>query len=30
MRGTRAMFIIYMTGIVAGMDYAIAVGILGR
>jgi hypothetical protein len=30
MRGTRAMFIIYLTGITAGLAYAIAVGIVGR
>jgi hypothetical protein len=30
MRGVRVMFIIYVTGIVAGLAYAIAVGIIGR
>ena len=30
MRGTRAMFIIYLTGIAVGLAYAIAVGIVGR
>jgi hypothetical protein len=29
MTGTRIMFIIYMVGIVAGLAYAITVGILG-
>jgi hypothetical protein len=30
MRGTRTMFIIYLTGIVGGLAYAIAVGIIGH
>jgi hypothetical protein len=30
MRGTRAMFIIYLTAIVAGLAYAFTVGILGH
>jgi hypothetical protein len=30
MRGTRIMFIIYLTGIGAGLAYAIAVGIVGH
>jgi hypothetical protein len=30
MRGTQAMFIIYLTAIVAGLSYAIAVGIVGH
>jgi hypothetical protein len=30
MRGTRTMFIIYLTGIVSGLAYAIAVGIIGH
>jgi hypothetical protein len=30
MRGIRAMFIIYLTGIVAGLAYAIGVGIVGH
>jgi hypothetical protein len=30
MRGTRAMFIIYLIGIAAGLTYAIAVGIVGQ
>jgi hypothetical protein len=30
MRGTRAMFIIYLTGIVAGLAYAITIGIVGH
>jgi hypothetical protein len=30
MRGTKAMFIIYLTGIAAGLTYAIAVGIVGH
>ncbi len=30
MRGTRAMFIIYLTGITAGLAFAIFVGIAGR
>ena len=30
MRGTRALFIIYLTGIASGLAYAIAVGIIGH
>jgi hypothetical protein len=30
MRGVRAMFIIYLTAITAGLAYAIAVGIVGH
>ena len=30
MRGTRAMFIIYLTAIVAGLAYAIGVGLVGH
>jgi hypothetical protein len=30
MRGTLVMFIIYLTGIAAGLAYAIAVGIVGH
>jgi hypothetical protein len=30
MRGTRIMFIIYLTGIAAGLAYAIAVGLVGH
>jgi hypothetical protein len=30
MRGTRSLFIIYLTGIVLGLAYAIAVGIIGH
>jgi hypothetical protein len=30
MRGTRVMFIIYLTGIAGGLAYAIAVGIVGH
>jgi hypothetical protein len=30
MRGTRTMFIIYLSGIVAGLAYAIAVGVVGH
>jgi hypothetical protein len=30
MRGTQIMFIIYLTGIAAGLAYAIAVGVIGR
>jgi hypothetical protein len=30
MRGTRTMFIIYLVGIVAGLAYAIAVGVVGH
>ena len=30
MRGTKAMFIIYLAGIAAGLIYAIAVGIVGH
>jgi hypothetical protein len=30
MRGTRTMFIIYLAGIVGGLAYAIAVGIVGH
>jgi hypothetical protein len=29
MRGVRTMFIIYLVGIVSGLVYAIAVGVLG-
>jgi hypothetical protein len=30
MRGTRAMFIVYLVGIAAGLAYAIAVGVVGH
>jgi hypothetical protein len=30
MRGTRIMFIIYLTAITAGLAYAVATGIAGR
>ena len=30
MRGTRAMFIIYLTAIAGGLAYAISVGIVGH
>jgi hypothetical protein len=30
MRGTRAMFIIYLSAIVAGLAYAIGVGVVGH
>jgi hypothetical protein len=30
MRGIRTMFIIYLTGIVGGLAYAIAIGIVGH
>jgi hypothetical protein len=30
MRGTQAMFIIYLTAIIAGLAYAITIGILGH
>jgi hypothetical protein len=30
MGGTRAMFIIYLTFIIAGLAYAIGLGIVGR
>jgi hypothetical protein len=30
MRGTRTMFIIYLTAIIAGLAYAITVGIVGH
>jgi hypothetical protein len=30
MRGTRTMFIIYLAGIVAGLAYAITIGIVGH
>jgi hypothetical protein len=30
MRGTRAMFIIYLAAIVAGLAYAIGVGVVGH
>ena len=30
MRGVRIMFIIYLTGILAGLAYAIAVGVVGH
>jgi hypothetical protein len=30
MRGVRAMFLIYLTAITAGLAYAIAVGIVGH
>jgi hypothetical protein len=30
MRGTRAMFIIYLTGVTAGLAYAIAIGVIGH
>jgi hypothetical protein len=30
MRGTRTMFIIYLTGIAAGLAYAIAIGVIGH
>jgi hypothetical protein len=30
MRSTRTMFIIYLTGISAGLVYAIAVGVIGH
>jgi len=30
MRGTRVMFILYLTGIAAGLAYAIAVGLGGH
>jgi hypothetical protein len=30
MRGTQAMFIIYLTGIVAGLVYATTVGVMGH
>jgi|tagenome__1003787_1003787.scaffolds.fasta_scaffold20108902_2 hypothetical protein len=30
MRGTQVMFIIYLTGIAAGLAYAIAVGLIGH
>jgi hypothetical protein len=29
MRGTRAMFLIYLAGITAGLAYAVVVGIMG-
>jgi hypothetical protein len=30
MRGVRTMFIIYLVGIVAGLAYAVAVGVVGH
>jgi hypothetical protein len=30
MRGTRAMFTIYLAGIAAGLAYAIGAGLVGR
>jgi hypothetical protein len=30
MRGTRIMFIVYLTGITAGLAYAIVIGIVGH
>jgi hypothetical protein len=30
MRGTRVVFIVYLTGIVAGLAYAIGVGLVGH
>lgn len=30
MRGAQIMFIIYLTGIAAGLAYAIALGVIGR
>jgi hypothetical protein len=30
MRGTRTMFIIYLTGIAGGLAYAIGVGVVGH
>jgi hypothetical protein len=30
MRGTKTMFIIYLVGIIAGLAYAIAVGLIGQ
>jgi hypothetical protein len=30
MRGTRVVFILYLTGIVAGLAYAIGVGLVGH
>ena len=30
MRGTRAVFIVYLTGIAAGLAYAIGVGVIGH
>ena len=30
MRATRAVFIVYLTGIVVGLVYAIGVGVIGH
>jgi hypothetical protein len=30
MRGTRALFILYLTGVVAGLVFAVVLGLLGR
>jgi hypothetical protein len=30
MRGTQVIFIIYLTGITAGLAYAIAIGLVGH
>jgi hypothetical protein len=30
MRGTRAVFIVYLTGIAVGLAYAIGVGVIGH
>jgi hypothetical protein len=30
MRSTKAMFVIYLTGISAGLVYAVAVGVIGH
>jgi hypothetical protein len=30
MRGTRVVFILYLTGVVAGLVFAVVLGLLGR